>query len=214
MTRNIPAPEDKLGFDDISLESLGTHLLFGPVDTDSIRGAVEFILKANILQNSDITLAINTVGGDCSDGFALIDVMEASRLHVRTLGMGNIMSMGMLVMCAGAKGKRVMLKNSSAMAHQFHSWTEGKFHELMSTQKAFEYLRTQMVTHFLRHTKMNEKQINDIMFGPTDRYLSPSECKKLGIVDHVVDELPELNLDLSPSRPQPVSAKSKRQARQ
>ena len=37
---------------------------------------------------------------------------------------------------------------------------------------------------------MTEKQINEIMFGPSDRWLTPTECKKLGIVDHIVDELP------------------------
>ena len=200
----------RVDFNDISLESLGAHLMFGEVHTDTMKEAINFILKANIIFNDDITLVLNTVGGETSAGFALIDIMEASRLHVRTVGMGNIISMGMLLICAGHKGKRFMLKNSCAMAHQFSGWSEGKFHELMSTQKAFEYLKTQMVTHFLRHTKMSEKQVMDIMFGPTDRYLSPSECKKFGIVDHVVDELPELNLDLSP--PQSASSVSRRRS--
>lgn len=68
------------------------------------------------------------------------------------------------------------------------------------------------MTHFKRHTKMTEKQIVDVLFSPTDRYLSPAECKKFGIVDHIVDELPELNLDLSLT--QPSSSKSRRPARQ
>ena len=201
----------RVDFNDISLESLGTHLMFGDVETSTIKDAIEFVLKANMLYDDEITIVLNTVGGDTSEGFALIDVMEVSRLPIRVIGLGNIISMGMLIMCAGTQGKRIMLKNSCAMAHQFHTSMEGKFHELMSTQKSIEYLRTQMISHFKRNTKMSEKQISEVLFGPTDRYLTPAECKKFGIIDHVVDELPELNLNLSPV-PQvlrPASSKSK-----
>ncbi len=201
----------RVDFNDISLESLGVHLMFGEVNLDTMKDAIKFVLKANMLYNDDITIVLNTVGGDTADGFALIDVMEASRLHVRTVGMGNIMSMGMYIICAGYKGKRVMLKNASAMAHQFSGYTHGKFHEIVSTQKAFEYLKVQTITHFKRHTNMTEKQILDIMFGPTDRYLSPSECKNFGLIDHVVDELPELNLDLGPTRAASLRSRRPRQ---
>jgi ATP-dependent Clp protease protease subunit len=208
------ADGSRVDFNDISLESMGVHSLFGEVDGTTMKTAVDFVLKANMLFKDDLTLILNTVGGETSEGFALVDVMEASRLHIRTVGMGNVISMGMLLICAGTKGKRVMLKNTCAMAHQFSGYTDGKFHELISTHKSMLYLRQQFVTHFLRHTKMSEKQINDIMFGTTDRYLSPTECRKFGIVDHVVDELPALNLDLTPALPlpRPGAVRSKRQA--
>jgi len=185
----------RLDFNEVSLESMGVHMLSGTVDSDTIRDATTFVLKANLLLSDDITLVLNTVGGDTSEGFALVDVMDASRLKVKTIGMGNIISMGILLMCAGAKGHRVMMKNTCAMAHQFAAYTEGKFHELMASHRSLMYLKQQFITHFLRHTTMTEKQINDIMFAPTDRYLSPVECKKYGIIDHVIDELPEFNLD-------------------
>lgn len=192
----------KNDFNDISLESFGSHMFFGFVDEDSVRDAITFILKANMLfrDDRDISLYLNTNGGNCYDGFALIDVMDVSRLSVRTIGMGNIMSMGVLLLCAGAKGKRIMTRNTQVMAHQFYGGIHGKFHELVSAYKAELYLEQQFIVHFQRHTAMSEKQIKDVMFGPSDRWLSPAECKKFGIVDHVIDELPEFNLAL-PSRP-------------
>lgn len=192
----------KNDFSDISLESLGSHMFFGFVEEESVKDAITFILKANMLfkDDRDITLYLNTNGGNCYDGFALIDVMSVSRLPVRTVGMGNIMSMGVLLLCSGSKGKRVMTRNTQVMAHQFYGGAEGKFHELVSAYKAELYLEQQFNAHFLRHTSMTEKQIKDVMFGPSDRWLSPAECKKFGIVDHVIDELPEFNLEL-PSRP-------------
>jgi ATP-dependent Clp protease protease subunit len=201
MQKNESLEADIIDFNDISLESLGSHMFFGHVDEDSVKEAITFILKANLIfpGQRDITLYLNTNGGNCYDGFALIDVMDVSRLPVRTVGMGNIVSMGVLLLCGGAKGKRIMTKNTQVMAHQFYGGSEGKFHELVSAYKAELYLEQQFIAHFQRHTNMSEKQIKDIMFGPSDRWLSPSECKKFGIVDHVIDELQEFSLEL-PSR--------------
>lgn len=187
--------EDDSGveYDDISLESLGGHMIFGEVTTESMKTAVNFILKGNLLYPSseELTLFINTVGGSCYDGFSLVDVMNVSRLPVRTVGLGSIVSMGVLLVCAGAKGKRVMLRNTEVMAHQFSGGAEGKFHEMMASVKAHLRLEHQFIQHFKRHSDMSEQQIRDIMFAPSDRWLSPSECKKFGLIDIIVDELPD-----------------------
>lgn len=216
MTKLENPDGSRVDFNDVSLESLGVHLLFGDVHEESMRAAVEFVLKANIILTdfSEITLCLNTLGGNCYDGFALIDVMSASRLPVKTVGMGNIVSMGVFLLSAGYKGKRVITKNTQVMAHQHFGGNGAKFHELVASHKSELYLHSQMMHHFLTHTKMTERQIKDIVLGPTDRWLTPHECKKLGIVDHVVDELPAFNLDLRPPQPRPASAKPKHQARQ
>jgi ATP-dependent Clp protease protease subunit len=189
------ADGSRVDFNDISLESLGSHMLFGGVDNETIRESVGFILKANqIFQPTrDISLFINTIGGDCYDGFALIDVMAISKMDIKTIGLGNILSMGVLILCAGTKGKRYMTKNTQVMAHQFYDDVGGKFHEIASAYKANLYLEQQFIQHFKTHTSMNEKQIKEVLFGPSDRWLSPSECKKFGLIDHIIDELPDFN---------------------
>ena len=196
----------------ISLETLGAHMFFGEVDTASVHRAIEFLLKTNIVYREprELTLILNTIGGSCYDGFALIDVMDASRHTIKTVGMGNIVSMGVLLLCAGEKGKRVMTRNTQVMAHQFYGVVGGKFHELISAYKSELYLEQQFLEHFLRHTKMNEKQIRDVMFGPSDRWLSPTECKKLGLVDHVVDELPEFSFQIQTSRAEKSKPRSRK----
>lgn len=175
----------------ISLNDMGIHLLFGEVDTPRIHDAVEFVVRGNVLLDGDLTIMLNTIGGETSEGFALIDIMQASRLDIRTIGMGNVMSMGVLIGCAGTKGKRFMLKNASVMAHQFDAQFEGKFHELVATHNSFLYLKKQMVNHFVTNTDMSEKQVASILFAKTDRYLTPKECLKYGLIDHILEELPD-----------------------
>lgn len=199
---------DDLDFNDISLESLNTHLLFGDVDTENVKNAVEFVIKSNILfkKTQELTIFLNTIGGDCYEGFALIDIIEASKHPIKIIGLGNILSMGVLLLSAGHKGKRTILKNTQVMAHQFWYHNGGKFHELLAAHKSELYLESQFIRHFLHHTKMSENQIRDIVFSPSDRWLTPAECKKYGIVDHVLDELP----DLSHHEPvQPVKSKNR-----
>jgi ATP-dependent Clp protease protease subunit len=206
---------NRVDFNDISLESLGGHILSGDISEETVKPAINFIIKANQLFEGtrDLNLFINTGGGECYPAFGLIDIMEISRLPIKTIGLGSIMSMGVLILCAGEKGKRVMTKNTQVMAHQFFGGQEGKFHEVVSSFKADLYLEQQFLHHFKRHTSMSEKQIKDIVFGPSNRWLTPAECKRYGIVDKVVDALPDFSLHLSAPVPQLRASVSNRQVR-
>lgn len=179
---------------DVSLEFLGGHLLFGEIDSETVREASGFIIKSNQLMDPsrDLTLFINSQGGSVYDGFALIDLMAISKQDVKTIGIGNLMSMAVLIFTAGTPGKRIITKNTTIMAHQFSGGVDGKFHEVMASYKADQQLRAQFIHHFKQTTKMSEKQIVDVLFGPSDRYLTPSECKRYGMCDKIVDELPDL----------------------
>lgn len=93
-----------------------------------------------------------------------------------------------------------MTRNCEVMAHQFWGEIDGKFHDLLAQTKALEYTQHQFMQHFLRHSNMSEGQIKDILFGPTDRWLTPAECKDFGLIDEIVDELPPV------IAPQPVAS--------
>jgi ATP-dependent Clp endopeptidase proteolytic subunit ClpP len=191
-------------YDMISLESLGSFMLFGPIDGNTAFATCDFVVKANMLQqNADpLTFLINSPGGDVNDGFAIIDIMETSRLPIQTVGTGVIASMALLILATGEKGSRVLTKNTQIMAHQWMSGVEGKFHELMAVTNEHLRLKQMFINHFLRHSTMTEKQINDVLFSPSDRWLTPQECKKYGLVDHVTEflEVPQISKPKTSSR--------------
>jgi ATP-dependent Clp protease, protease subunit len=176
-------------YDMHSLESLGCHMFWSAVDEDTSHAACEFIIKSNLIQRNDdpITIIINSVGGECGEGFAVIDLMDTSRIPIATVGTGSIMSMGLLLVSAGTRGMRSMTKNTEVMAHQFSGYFSGKQHELIATQTAYGMLEAKFVRHFLKHSTMNEKQIREVLFAPSDRYLTPQECKTYGLIDRVVE---------------------------
>lgn len=184
-----PQTADQPPYDMNSLESMGCHMFWGEVSEETSYAACDFIIKSNLVQRGDdpITIIINTCGGECAEGFAVIDLMDSSRLPIATVGTGSIQSMGLLLVSAGTTGLRTLTKNAEIMAHQFSGYFSGKQHELIATQTAYSMLEARFVRHFQQHSAMSEKQIRDVLFAPSDRYLTPQECKAFGLVDRVVE---------------------------
>src|SRR4051812_26572110 len=97
------APEVK------SLEEHGIKLLTNEIDDDNCDDVIRFIIESNLNAAHDhLTLIVNSPGGYVTSGFALIDVMEGSKIPVHTVGLGQIASMGLNIFIAGAKGHRTL----------------------------------------------------------------------------------------------------------
>lgn len=175
--------------DNISLTSMGVYMLFDEIDEQTSKATCDFLLKANLLFPSEntITLFINSPGGSVTDGWAIIDVMETSHVGIQTVGIGEIASMGALIFVAGNKGKRILSRNSYMMTHQFAGYLYGKAHEMVAARKFHDKLEAQFIKHFVRHTKMTEKQVRDILLRESDTWLEPKEALKYGMCDIVSD---------------------------
>lgn len=183
---NQPSQEVTL-LDNISLTNLGAYMLFDEVNEESAYHLCEYLLKANMICSHDDTLTvfINSGGGSVTDGWAIIDVMETSKIDISTVALGCIASMAVLIFVAGAKGKRIMTEKTAVMTHQFSTAFYGKQHELIAARKFHDTLEQQFIEHFLRHTKMTEKQIRDVLLRPSDTWLTAEECLKYGICDEI-----------------------------
>jgi ATP-dependent Clp protease, protease subunit len=181
--------KDENSLEDFSLQSIGAYMLFCHIDEESAEDLCQFIIKANYLfpPEQPLTLLINSPGGGVYDAFGIIDLMESSRLEIQTVGIGMVASMAALIFTAGTKGKRVMSRNSFIMTHQFSQVTEGRYHEFVAQRSHEDEIQVRFVQHFLRHTKMTEKQINDVLLGPTDKWISAKEALKYGLCDVIKD---------------------------
>lgn len=166
----------------INLHDLGQYFLYDVIEETSSKEFCTFLMKANHI-NKDVTLFINSPGGYCSDGFAMIDMIEASRINVQTRAVGQICSMGFLLFITGQKGQRILAPNTQVMSHTFSGGVWGNSHDLLAKQDDFEQLYKRMVKHYEKHTNCTKKQIKELFLGKTDLYLTPKECLKYGIAD-------------------------------
>ena len=186
MTKKVYEPDTQTPID-ADLYKSGMHLFMSDVDESSCKDAIEFILKHNIERKKKpyLKLLICSNGGDVPNAFALIDVMKASTIPIRTVGLGVIASCGLLIFIAGEPGKRILTPNTSILSHQYSWGNWGKEHELFAQVKEFELSTDRMIQHYKKCTGLNEEKIRESLLPPEDVYLSAKEAKKLNLCDSV-----------------------------
>lgn len=136
----------------------------------------------------DIFLYINSPGGSVSSGLAIYDTMQYVKPDVVTICMGMAMSMGALLLAAGAPGKRSALPNARIMIHQPLGGSQGQASDIEIYAKEILTLRVRLNEILAKHTKRPVEQIA----RETDRnnFMSAHEAKEYGIVDEVIDKRP------------------------
>ena len=159
------------------------------ISLSSSKGVVEWIFEANFADERPelLNLIICSPGGDLNAAFAVIDVMRGSAIPVRTIGLGQIASAGLMMFIAGAKGHRLLTPNTSILSHQYSWGAFGKEHELFATVKEFDLTTKKMIEHYKKCSGLPEKKIREVLLPPQDMWLSPQEAKKLGLCDDVKD---------------------------
>jgi len=168
------------------LADAGLMGLMGDIEVDSVKPVIEWILHENYVskkKRAELLLMICSEGGDVASAFALIDVMRSSRLPIKTVGLGQIASAGLLIFLAGEPGRRVLTPNTSILSHQFSWGSDGKAHELFATMKEFELTHRRMVEHYKKCTGLSEEQIKTALLPPHDVYLTAEEALALNVCD-------------------------------
>jgi ATP-dependent Clp protease protease subunit len=134
-----------------------------------------------------MNLIITSPGGDLNAAFALVDVMRGSSIPIRTVGLGQVASAGLMIFIAGTSGQRILTPNTSILSHQYSWGAFGKEHELFAQIKEFDLTTKRMIAHYKKCTGLKEEQIREYLLPPQDIWLSSVEAKKLGICDDVKD---------------------------
>ena len=118
------------------LSDYGIIYLSGPIEVETSENVCKEIIEYNISGKTDhIQMIINSSGGSCPDGFAIIDIMEWSRIPIFTTGIGIIASMALLVFMTGTRGRRVITPRTSMLSHRYSSMTWGNHSQLLATRK-------------------------------------------------------------------------------
>lgn len=167
----------------------GIHYFAEPFTMETTKPVVQWIIEKNLTPDSErpkeLTLVINSPGGDVHAAFALIDTMKASGIPIKTVGLGIIASCGILTFMAGAKGKRILTPNTSILSHQYSWGSGGKEHELFARVREFELSSERMIEHYKKCTGMSEKKIREVLLPAKDVWLSAKEAVKYGIADKI-----------------------------
>jgi len=173
----------------LGLLSASFHYLGSDIDEDSISEVIRWIVYENLKPEPEkiLTLMINSVGGDLSQAFALIDVMKNSKHQIRTIGVGSVISAAFLIFASGTRGERFIARNTSIMCHQYSCSAEGKHHDLKAYNKEMESTNKRMANILKEATDLELKVIRAKLLPPTDVWLSPNDLITLGIADNYLN---------------------------
>lgn len=153
-----------------------------PNMANSIVAQLLFLESEN--PNADISMYINSPGGDVSAGWAIMDTMQYIKSPVSTIGMGLVASMGSVLLAAGEKGKRFVLPNTQVMIHQPMAGTQGQITDMEIQLSQFQKNKKSLVKQMAEFTGRKEKEVFDAM--ERDNWMNPSEAKEFGLIDNIL----------------------------
>ncbi len=134
--------------------------------------------------DKDVYLYVNSPGGSVTAGMAIYDTMQYVKPAVSTICMGQAASMGALLLCAGAKGKRFALPHSRIMIHQPLAGVQGQATDIDIQAREILRIRDELNRILLHHTGQSLERISK----DTDRdfFMTAEQAKEYGIVDQVI----------------------------
>ncbi|MDG2210780.1 MAG: ATP-dependent Clp protease proteolytic subunit [Acidimicrobiales bacterium] len=136
----------------------------------------------------DISLYINSPGGDINGLFAIYDTMQYIRPDITTICFGQAASAAAVLLAAGTPGKRLALPHSRILLHQPYAGAQGQVSDIELVSQEVQRLKLQLEEILARHTGQSVDKIHT----DTDRdfVLTAPEALEYGIIDEVIDERP------------------------
>lgn len=163
--------------------------LWSPVDDAAAEKIVKQLIYLDTQNHEDIYFYINSPGGVISSGLAILDAMEAVKSDVVTIVSGQAASMGAVLLCAGAKGKRYAWKNSRVMIHQplISGHMYGPATDIQIQAEEMLRIRTALNKILSDATGKSMDQIE--LDTDRDRFMTADEAKTYGMIDIIENRL-------------------------
>lgn len=158
-----------------------------------INDTVANIIQAQLLfldsvdAKKDIQIYMNSPGGSVSSGLGIYDTMQYVTPDISTICTGMAASMGAVLLCAGAKGKRSALKHSRVMIHQPMGGADGQASDIEITAREIQKLKKELYEIISHHSGKTYDQV----WKDSDRdyWMTAAEAKKYGMIDEVLDKV-------------------------
>ncbi len=144
----------------------------------------QLLFLESVDPNKDIQIYLNSPGGSVYAGLGIYDTMQYIKPDVATICTGMAASMGAVLLCAGAEGKRSALKHSRVMIHQPLGGAQGQASDIEITAREIQKLKKELYDIIATHSK----QPFDKVWADSDRdyWMTSEEAKEYGMVDEVL----------------------------
>ena len=135
--------------------------------------------------DKDISLYIDSPGGEVYAGLGILDTMNFIKPEVSTICVGMAASMAAVLLACGAKGKRLALPNSMVLIHQPSSGVQGQQTDIQIVAEETLWIRNHMNEILAKATGKNIEQVNEDT--ERDNYLRAKDALEYGLIDKVIE---------------------------
>lgn len=135
-------------------------------------------------KKNDITIYVNSPGGSVYDGLAIYDTMQFVNPDVATICTGMAASMGAVLLCAGAAGKRTGLEHSRVMIHQPLGGASGQASEIAIVHEQMQKIKKELYDIIAKHSGASYEKVEKD--SDRDHWLTSEEAKAYGLIDEVI----------------------------
>jgi len=169
--------------------------LFGEVNTKSSRDLIEDLLAVtnelldNKIEDPYISVYVNTEGGDVYEMYAIqdtIDFIKKQGIIVQTIGIGQVMSAGLIILACGTKGQRFVGKKTRLMFHQISAGNSGTVDHIKTEFSEVEYLQNQYIDTIVDLSKKTKTFYKKLLDKKNNHYFTAEEAISWGIVDKLL----------------------------
>ena len=144
----------------------------------------QLLFLESVDAKKDIQIYLNTPGGGVYAGLGIYDTMQYIAPDVATICTGMAASMGAVLLCAGAPGKRTALRHSRVMIHQPLGGAQGQASDIEITAREIQKLKNELYTIISDHSgKPFDEVWND---SDRDFWMTSSEAKEYGMIDEIL----------------------------
>lgn len=138
--------------------------------------------------DKDITIYINSPGGEVMAGLAIANTMNYIKCDIRTVSMGMSASMGAFLLSQGTPGKRCALEDAQIMIHEVSSGTQGKKHDMKRSFEHTERLNEKLMTKMAKRCNDDWDAEKLAKLCEEDIWLEPEEALAMGLIDEIIRE--------------------------
>ena len=155
-----------------------------PINDDVANIIQAQLLYLDSIDNTDISMYVNTPGGQVSSGLCIYDTMQYINSDVSTICTGIAASMGSIILCGGQEGKRYALPHSKVLIHQPLGGANGQASDILIAAKEIEKTREILIDIIAK----NSKQDKDKVFADADRdyWMTANEALEYGMIDKIL----------------------------
>lgn len=163
------------------------QIFFGTeVNNDTANIVISQMLYLDSMEIKDITMYINSPGGECYSGCSILDTMDFIESDIKTICTGLAASFGALILLNGTKGKRNALKRSTIMIHQPLGGAHGQATEIEISYNEITRLKKVLYDTIVDKTGKTYEEVEKAC--DRDNYMSAQDALDFGIIDEIISK--------------------------